>query len=66
MPDYEYYCTACGHEFTVGRPIIEHAKRTACPKCGFTHCAKIASNFSVTFNGKGFYTTDHRGCDKNG
>lgn len=66
MPDYEYYCPACAHEFTAFRDMCERTKRTTCPKCGHRNCARVASAVNTQFNGHGFYTTDHRSCDKNG
>ncbi len=33
MPIYEYFCSKCGKEFELIRPVSEAGKPTSCPQC---------------------------------
>lgn len=59
MPTYEYYCTACGHEFELFQKMTD-APRKRCPRCGRKVVRKIGAGAGVIFKGSGFYGTDYR------
>lgn len=58
MPDYQYQCSACGHEFEVFHRFGEKP-REPCPECG---CKKLKMVFSVTtvlYKCLGFHATEY-------
>jgi putative FmdB family regulatory protein len=36
VPEYDYRCTQCGHDFGVRKRIAEVAREERCPTCGST------------------------------
>jgi len=59
MPTYEYKCNNCNITYSETRRITEAQILTECPTCD----TKLLQRFSapaVSFNGKGFYSTDKK------
>jgi putative regulatory protein, FmdB family len=48
MPTYEFWCSKCGKEFEVKRPMADFNKPAVCPDCG-TEGERLISNFASTF-----------------
>lgn len=57
MPAYEYRCPKCATHIIDHRPITEDRKEQLCPECQ-AEMIRLYNFGSVTFNGKGFYSTD--------
>ena len=57
MPNYEYQCKACEHQFEIWQEVGEAAP--PCPECG-SAVKKIFHPPRVHFKGSGFYITDLR------
>jgi putative FmdB family regulatory protein len=58
MPNYEYRCSRCGHEFEevqriTAEPIAD------CPKCGRRSVERLISRTSFILKGTGWYATDY-------
>ena len=58
MPDYDYECKACGHQFSVALSIHEHEtdehekKKVQCPKCHSTELKHLVEPVFVTTSRK--------------
>lgn len=74
MPNYDYRCLTCGHEYELFQSITEKPA-VKCPKCGKKVQRLIGGGSGVSFKGTGFYETDYKkssgssdcgpkGCDK--
>lgn len=49
MPQYQFHCNDCGHEFGHESELLADAATKAqvsCPKCASKDCAKLFSGFS--------------------
>ena len=58
MPSYDYKCPE-GHEYVETRSIHDPQQQTVCPtdNCGL-ELRRIFNAVPVTYNAKGFYSTD--------
>jgi putative FmdB family regulatory protein len=59
MPNYDYRCLTCGHEYELFQSISEKPA-TKCPKCGKKVQRLIGGGSGVSFKGTGFYETDYK------
>ncbi|MBF0490866.1 MAG: zinc ribbon domain-containing protein [Candidatus Omnitrophica bacterium] len=60
MPNYQYECEACGHEFEHLQTMVS-PKLTKCPKCAKKKLVRlIGSGAGMIFKGSGFYQTDYK------
>ena len=61
MPNYDYVCEKCGHEFEVFQSMND-ARLTKCPVkgCRGKVQRKIGTGAGFVFKGSGFYITDYR------
>jgi putative FmdB family regulatory protein len=57
MPIYEYECPECTKKITVTRGISDSDPGYSCDTCK-KDLNRVYSLGAVTFNGKGFYSTD--------
>lgn len=63
MPNYDYRCNACDHQFEVTQKIKEEPLKK-CPGCGKKKLVRLFGTPGLVFKGTGFYTTDYRDKDK--
>ena len=60
MPNYDYRCSECGHEFEVFQSIKDKPKKR-CPCCRKHKLMRlIGPGGGILFKGSGFYQTDYR------
>ena len=60
MPNYQYECTACGHDFEEFQSMTD-AKLSKCPKCKKSKLVRLIGGGSgMIFKGSGFYETDYK------
>ncbi len=60
MPNYDYQCDACGHEWEMFQRMIEDAIKQ-CPECKKKKARRLfGTGAAVMFKGSGFYETDYR------
>ena len=61
MPNYDYVCEECGHEFEVFQSMNDD-KLTDCPQeaCAGTVRRLLGTGAGIIFKGGGFYETDYR------
>lgn len=61
MPNYDYQCEKCGHDFEVFQSMND-AKLTCCPldDCDGAVKRLLGTGAGLIFKGAGFYQTDHR------
>lgn len=59
MPNYDYRCLSCGHEYELFQSITEKPSEK-CPKCGKKVQRLIGGGSGVSFKGTGFYETDYK------
>ena len=61
MPNYDYKCETCGHQFEVFQSMND-AKLTDCPEEGCAGPVKrlLGTGGGIIFKGAGFYETDYR------
>ncbi len=57
MPEYDYRCEHCAHEFTLELTITEHAEKDKaraihCPKCDSTEVHHLIQSVFVTTSKK--------------
>jgi putative FmdB family regulatory protein len=58
MPNYDYRCPDCGHEYTKFQKITDES-RAECPNCGTPGDRVISGGAGLIFKGSGFYVTDY-------
>ncbi len=61
MPNYDYECQVCGHQFEVFQRMTD-PKLEDCPQEGCSGRVKrlLGTGAGVIFKGSGFYQTDYR------
>ncbi len=61
MPNYDYRCESCGHQFEVFQSMND-AKLEDCPidACGGRVKRLLGTGAGLIFKGSGFYQTDYR------
>lgn len=61
MPNYDYQCEKCGHQFEVFQSMND-AKLTDCPleECDGAVKRLLGTGAGLIFKGAGFYQTDYR------
>ena len=61
MPNYDYRCETCGHEFEVFQRMSD-PKLTDCPQDGCPGPLKrlLGTGAGIIFKGSGFYETDFK------
>ena len=60
MPNYDYQCDACGHEWEMFQRMVEDAIKQ-CPKCKKKKARRLfGTGAAIMFKGSGFYETDYR------
>ncbi len=60
MPNYDYKCENCEHQFEVYQSMKDE-KMTTCPNCGKNSLRRlIGSGSGLIFKGSGFYLTDYK------
>ena len=61
MPNYDYVCEKCEHQFEVFQGMND-AKLTDCPEegCDGTVRRLLGTGAGIIFKGGGFYETDYR------
>ena len=57
MPNYEYRCTRCGHQFEVTHAVGETVER--CERCR-APVRRVFSPVGIIFKGSGFHINDYR------
>lgn len=51
MPNYDFKCQACEHEFTENVPIANRDDSFACPQCGKKKVKREVSAVKVSYSG---------------
>lgn len=51
MPNYDFSCDSCGHEFTENVPIDKRDNPRPCPECGKTNTKRGVSAVKVSYSG---------------
>lgn len=51
MPNYDFNCESCGHEFTENVPIANRDDPRACPSCGKKNVKRGVSAVKVSYSG---------------
>ena len=60
MPNYDYECRACAHEFEAFQSMKDDPL-VACPACGKPELRRLIGPGSrPIFKGSGFYETDYK------
>lgn len=60
MPNYDYECDACGHEWEMFQRMVEDAIKK-CPQCKKKKARRLfGTGAAIMFKGSGFYETDYR------
>lgn len=59
MPNYDYQCLKCGHQFELFQSMSEPAVKI-CPKCHGKVRRLVSGGSGVIFKGSGFYATDYQ------
>ena len=61
MPNYDYKCETCGHQFEVFQSMNDD-KLTDCPleECDGSVKRLLGTGGGIIFKGAGFYETDYR------
>lgn len=59
MPNYDYRCKSCGHEFEVFQQMSAEPLKV-CPECGGEVERLIGAGAGLIFKGSGFYITDYK------
>jgi putative FmdB family regulatory protein len=60
MPNYEYRCTTCSHQWIQARTIDERDADLDCPTCTNPYIVRVfkGNRTAIIFKTDGFYTTD--------
>lgn len=59
MPNYDYFCTDCGHKEEVLQKMTDDPL-TTCPKCQQPNFKRaFGRGIGLQFQGSGFYATDY-------
>ena len=59
MPNYDYRCDSCEHQFEVFQ-LMSAKPLKKCPECGKAVRRLIGGGAGIIFKGSGFYQTDYR------
>lgn len=60
MPNYDYLCDACGHEFEQFQSMTDSPLKN-CPHCGQEQLRRlVGGGVGLIFKGSGFYHTDYK------
>ncbi|MBI3819990.1 MAG: zinc ribbon domain-containing protein [Planctomycetes bacterium] len=60
MPNYDYVCDECGHQFEEFQSMLDK-NLVDCPKCKKPKLRRlIGAGAGIIFKGSGFYSTDYR------
>ncbi len=59
MPNYDYRCKSCGHQFEVFQRMTDEPLKT-CPECDGEISRLITGGTGLIFKGSGFYITDYK------
>ena len=60
MPNYDYKCDDCGHQFEIYQSMKDD-KLTVCPNCGKSTLKRLVGlGGGLIFKGTGFYLTDYK------
>ena len=60
MPNYDYTCTKCGHEWEVFQSMKDEPLKT-CPDCKQRSAKRmVGGGAGLIFKGTGFYITDYK------
>ena len=60
MPNYDYVCETCGHEWELFQSMNDSPAKS-CPKCKKRKARrKIGLGAGIIFKGSGFYETDYK------
>ena len=51
MPNYDFHCESCGHEFEENVPLVERDEVRACPKCGKKQVKRGVSAVKLSYTG---------------
>jgi putative FmdB family regulatory protein len=51
MPNYDFHCTACKHDFEEIVPIARNKELQKCPKCGEVKGERQVSAVAVNYTG---------------
>ncbi len=54
MPNYDYECKGCGHEFSKDQRITENPVKK-CPSCGAMKAKRLISRTNFVLKGSGWY-----------
>ncbi len=65
MPNYDYRCLSCGHEYELFQGITEKPA-TKCPQCRKKVQRLFGAGAGVTYQGTGFYVTDYKRAGASG
>lgn len=59
---YEFKCRTCSKKFELVLTVAQYSglRKFFCPYCESEHVARVFRPLSITYNGKGFYSTDSR------
>lgn len=62
MPNYDFTCQSCKHEFTANVPIAKRDDPVQCPECGKDKCNRAVTAVQVSYSGfKDMYTRSSSG-----
>ena len=66
MPNYDYKCTKCEHEFEERQRITAEAGAT-CPECSCAECIRlISAGSSFHLKGTGWHASDYKSSGRTG
>ena len=51
MPNYDFHCPDCGHDFEELVPLDEREKPRKCPSCGKKKCTRGVSAVKLSYSG---------------
>ena len=63
MPNYDYKCDKCSHEFEIFQTMSEDPLKE-CPQCKGPVRRLIGAGAGLIFKGSGFYITDYKNRKK--